>query len=375
MENNIENNMNPFYMEVYRGIEDYAGENGYTIVLSRHFDHSIVKQRQYDGIILSGISTEMENEFINLGIPVVVTDYGGKPLHLPSVGIDIKGGAQKATDREFTSLIVEKLAVHYCSHPAIIGWQIDNELNCETNVFYSEADHAAFRNYLKKKFKTLDALNEAMGTIFWNQTYTSWDELYLTRSNINDSNNPHLSLEEKRFFSESTISFCKLQCDIIRKYAPIGQFITTNGIFGHLDSHEMTDTSLDFITFDSYPNFAFDTGTEPKKPGNLNDRRSSWSLTRTRSISPNFGIMEQQSSGGGWDIKIKQPAPKPGQMRLWTFQSIAHGADFISYFRWRTCWIGTEIYWHGLNDYSNQPNRRLDKVLTIKIFRIILSLY
>ncbi len=89
--------LNPFYMEVYRGIEDYAGENGYTIVLSRHFDYSIVKQRQYDGIILSGVSTEMEREFINLGIPVVVTHYGGKPLNLPSVGIDIKGGAQKAT--------------------------------------------------------------------------------------------------------------------------------------------------------------------------------------------------------------------------------------------------------------------------------------
>jgi beta-galactosidase len=63
---------------------------------------------------------------------------------------------------------------------------------------------------------------------------------------------------------------------------------------------------------------------------------------------------------------MKQPAPKPGQMRLWTFQSVAHGADFISYFRWRTCWIGTEIYWHGLNDYSNEPNRRLKELKTIK---------
>ncbi len=264
--------------------------------------------------------------------------------------------------REFTAAIVERLAAHYCPNPAVIGWQIDNELNCETNVFYSEADHTAFRQYLKKKFKTLDALNEAMGTVFWNQTYTAWDEIHLTRPTVNDSNNPHMSLEEKRFISESTISFCRLQSDIIRKYAPKGQFITTNGIFGHLDSHEMTNEALDFITFDSYPNFAYDTWTNPRQPGNINDRRSSWSLTRTRSISPVFGIMEQQSGPGGWDTRMKQPAPKPGQMRLWTFQSIAHGADFISYFRWRTCWIGTEIYWHGLNDYSNLPNRRLEEL-------------
>lgn len=266
----------------------------------------------------------------------------------------------------FAKRLVDKIAAHYCPHPAIIGWQIDNELNCETNVFYSASDHLAFRTYLKEKFKTLDALNDAMGTVFWNQTYTSWEEIYLTRPTLASSNNPHMVLEEKRFFSKSTIDFCKFQADIIRKYITGSQFITTNGIFGHLDSHEMTNSALDFITYDSYPNFAFDTWTDPKKPGNLNDRRTSWTLTLTRSISPNFGIMEQQSGPGGWDSRMKQPAPKPGQMRLWTFQSVAHGADFISYFRWRTCWIGTEIYWHGLNDYSNEPNRRLRELKMIK---------
>ncbi|MDF2587464.1 MAG: beta-galactosidase [Anaerocolumna sp.] len=268
--------------------------------------------------------------------------------------------------KESTRKIVEELASHYCPSPAVIGWQIDNELNCETDLFYSDSDHNSFREYLKNKYKTLDNLNECMGTTFWNQTYSSWDQIFLTRPTVNNSNNPHLSLEEKRFISYSTIEFCRLQADIIKKYRREDQFITTNGIFGHLDSHEMTDSCLDFITYDSYPNFAYDTWTEPKKPGNLNDRRSSWSLARTRSISPIFGIMEQQSGPGGWDSRMKQPAPKPGQMRLWTYQSLAHGADFISYFRWRTCWIGTEIYWHGLNDYSNGPNRRLNELKQIR---------
>lgn len=268
--------------------------------------------------------------------------------------------------KEFTRRIVDKLADHYCMHPAIIGWQIDNELNCEVNVFYSDTDHAAFRLYMKEKFKTLDALNEAMGTAFWNQTYTSWEEVYLTRPTIHNTNNPHMALEEKRFISQSTISYCKLQADIIRKYLNKDKFITTNGIFGHVNNHEMTDEALDFMTYDSYPDFAFGEGTDPKRAGNMNDRKWAWNLSKVRSISPNFGIMEQQSGPGGWDTRMKQPAPKPGQMRLWTFQSIAHGADFISYFRWRTCWIGTEIYWHGLNDYSNEPNRRLAELKIIR---------
>ncbi len=268
--------------------------------------------------------------------------------------------------RELVARVVDSIAAHYCSHPAVIGWQIDNELNCETDVFYSESDHTAFRAYLQEKFKTLDTLNEAMGTVFWNQTYTSWDEIYLTRLNAQNIGNPHLALEEKRFISYSTILFVKLQAEIIKKYLLPHQFITTNGIFGHLDSHEMTDAALDFITYDSYPNFAFSVEADPNTLTGLNDRKWSWMLTKARSISANFGIMEQQSGPGGWDGKMTQPAPKPGQMRLWTFQSIAHGADYISYFRWRTCWIGTEIYWHGLNDYSNQPNRRLAELNTIR---------
>jgi beta-galactosidase len=262
--------------------------------------------------------------------------------------------------------LVEKIAEHYCPFPAVSGWQIDNELNCEADVFYSESDHAAFRSHLKEKFLTLDALNEAMGTVFWNQTYTSWDEIYLTRPTVHHGTNPHMALEEKRFISRSAIAFCKLQADIIRKHAPAGQFITTNGIFGHLDSHEMTDAALDFIMYDSYPDFAHDLDDGARAQGSLKDRAWARNLSRARSISPNFGIMEQQSGPGGWDIRMRQPMPKPGQMRLWTFQSVAHGADYIGYFRWRTCWVGTEIYWHGLNDYSNQPNRRLAELETIR---------
>jgi beta-galactosidase len=75
--------------------------------------------------------------------------------------------------------------------------------------------------------------------------------------------------------------------------------------------------------------------------------------------------MEQQSGPPGSHSGMEAPAPKPGQMTLWTMQSIAHGADYVSYFRWRTCAMGTEIYWHGILDYSNRDNRRLAEVKDI----------
>jgi beta-galactosidase len=261
--------------------------------------------------------------------------------------------------RRFTQRITENILSHYGQHPNIIGWQIDNEINCETDEFYSESDTVAFREFLKKKYATLDALNKAWGTVFWNQTYTAWAEVFVPRPTINDSTNPHQVFDYIRFVSDSACGYAKLQSDIIRKYKKPGDFITTNGLFPGLDNHRLTAESLDFFFYDSYPNFAYCLGTDPEHSADLNDRKWSRNLSEVRSVSAKFGIMEQQSGPNGWNNRMEAAAPRPGQMTLWALQSIANGADYVSFFRWRTCTMGTEIYWHGILDYSNRDNRRL----------------
>lgn len=264
--------------------------------------------------------------------------------------------------QELTKRIVEKIGEHYASHPYIIGWQIDNELNCEINEFYSESDDAAFKVFLREKYGNIDALNKAWGTVFWNQTYTEFEEIHVPRLTINNFVNPHHRLDYVRFVSDSCRKFCKMQSDILRKYVKPGDFITTNGMFANVDNHEMTDESLDVYTYDSYPNFAYMLCEDPLHSTDLNDRKWSNKLTEVRSICEHFGIMEQQSGANGWNTRMEAPAPKPGQMMLWSMQSIAHGADYVSYFRWRTCTMGTEIYWHGILDYDNRDNRKLAEI-------------
>jgi beta-galactosidase len=267
--------------------------------------------------------------------------------------------------QELSARIVKKVAKHYGKRPCIVGWQIDNEINCEVDEFYSESDTKVFREFLKHKYGTLDALNEAWGTIVWNQTYTSWKEIYVPRTTIHNSTNPHQMLDYYRFISDSTLRFCKMQSDIIRKYKKPEDFITTNGLFGNMDNHKMENESLDVYTYDSYPNFAYCLCEDPKHATDLKDRKWSRNLTEVRSVCPHFGIMEQQSGANGWNTRMEAPAPKPGQVMLWAMQSIAHGADYVSFFRWRTATIGTEIYWHGILDYDNRDNRKLAEIKQI----------
>lgn len=262
---------------------------------------------------------------------------------------------------EKCAIITEQMARHYGQRPCIVGWQLDNEINCETCYFYSEADHIAFRQWLEAKYQTLDALNDAWGTAFWNETYTDWAQVHGPRRTVNGSQNPHMMLDYSRFISFSATRFCRLQTEILRQHIRPGVYITTNGQFENLDNHEFMDQCCDVYTYDSYPSFAFGLGTQ-FDDGKLNDRRWSRNLTETRSICPHFGIMEQQSGANGWYNRMEGPAPRPGQLTLWAMQSVAHGADYVSFFRWRTCRISTEIYWHGILDYDNRENRRLREV-------------
>lgn len=121
------------------------------------------------------------------------------------------------------------------------------------------------------------------------------------------------------------------------------------------------------MSFDSYPAFAVMLRKE--MPEHFRDRIFSMRLSRVRGLSSKFMILEQQAGPGGQSgsalsDKIKdymQQTPKPGQLRLWAWQSIAHGADGLLFFRWRTCPFGAETLWYGLNYYGNQHNRRLDE--------------
>ncbi|MFC5532037.1 beta-galactosidase [Cohnella yongneupensis] len=259
--------------------------------------------------------------------------------------------------------IVTQMAEHYKDHPSVIGWQIDNEFNCHMDVSFAESDHVAFREWCQLKYGSLDELNRAWGTAFWAQTYTDWGQVYLPRPTAT-YHNPSLLLDFYRFTSDTVVDFARVQYDILKAAAP-HQFITHNGLFSNLDNEKLTREALDFMSYDSYPAFALKRKDRPK---HFRDRGMGLSLGRVRGHSEKFLILEQQAGPGGQVGGVLSGpedyllmTPKPGQMRLWAWQSIANGADGVLFFRWRTVPYGSETLWHGLNHYGNQPNWRLDE--------------
>ena len=344
-----------------------SGEFGWTLIEPRegeyHFDlfDAFLDLCREEGVrVIFGTPTATP--------PAWLTERYPECLNALRDGTLLRHGARRHYNynapayRRLCAAVVEQLARRYGPHPAVVGWQIDNELNCETDEFYSEADHAAFRAFVRKKYGTLEALNEAWGTAFWSEIYTEWSQVHAPRPVLNGGCNPHLLLDYSRFVSESCIGFAAMQAEILRKYVKPGDFITTNGLFGNLDNHALAREALDVYTYDSYPNFAFGLDRNLLASTDLNDRKWSRNLAETRSVCPHFGIMEQQSGPGGWINRMEMPAPRPGQLTLWAMQSVAHGADFVSFFRWRTCTFGTEMYWHGILDYDGRDNRRLREV-------------
>ena len=259
------------------------------------------------------------------------------------------------TYRQYSRRITRKMAEHYCNNENVIGWQTDNELGGQTNRCHCENCRRAFGNWLQQRYDSLDEVNQKWGTVFWSHIYNDWSEIP-TPAETGSSPNPGLALDYYRFASNAYVEFQQEQIDILRALCP-DKFITHNLMgfyFDTLDYYELA-APLDFVGYDIYVRmqWTLEQEVDPSSGALAHD-------TMRGLKQQNHWVIEQQSGPGGWEIV--SVAPRPGELRLWAYQSIAHGADGIIFFRWRTALFGTEEYWHGVLDHHGEPGRRYREV-------------
>ena len=254
--------------------------------------------------------------------------------------------------------IVTAMVEHYGHNPQVIGWQVDNELgNSHEDLCHCASCTMAFREWLEKKYGTIDSLNRRWGTDFWSQGYGNFAQVPTPRPTPN-GHSPSLLLDWKRFHSDLVIDFFKLQAAIIRPRV-VNQFVTHNLMgFAEVVNYFDLAAEIDFATQDQYPAGFWEN------PSDYSRYRDAASLDLVAGLKgKSFWVMEQQAGQTGWDIVA--PDPEPGQLALWAAQGIAHGADAVVFYRWRTCTSGTEEFWHGILPHSGIPGRRYRELASL----------
>ena len=255
------------------------------------------------------------------------------------------------TYRFYAERIIRKVVGHFKEHPAVIGYQLDNETHASgtADVHVQEL----FRDHVKKKFKTAAALNQAWGLNYWGQNIADFDELPPRDGILN----PGYKLEWERFEQNIIGGFLAWQAAIVREISRPDQFLYHDFVGGFpsdVDQYE-TAKALNIPAVNIY------MGLQDEMDGEF----IAYCGDINRSLKQgNYLVTETTAQTTGWDSKYQIP-PYPGQLRLAVYANIASGANLIAYWHWHSLHYGQETYWKGVLSHDLEPGRVYGEVTEI----------
>lgn len=258
------------------------------------------------------------------------------------------------TYQKYAKALAARLAERYKDYGNIVAWHISNEYGGEC---YCENCEKAFRVWLKEKYHTIDEVNRAWDTAFWGHTFYDFDDIvvpnHLSEHWGNDRTTfQGISLDYKRFNSESLLNAFRLEYDAIHAITPDIP-ITTNlmGTYQPLD-YQMWGKYMDFISWDNYP-----SNETP-----LEETAMRHDLMRGTKQGKPFALMEQTPSVTNW--LPYNMLKRPGVMRLWSYQAVAHGADTVMFFQMKRSIGACEKYHGAVIDHVGNENTRVFREVT-----------
>jgi beta-galactosidase len=240
--------------------------------------------------------------------------------------------------------LVREMAGRYGSHPALTAWHVSNELGCHNVYDYSDDAAASFREWLRERYTTLDALNVAWGTAFWSQHYSDWSQILPPRLAATHPN-PTQQLDFKRFSSDALREYLRAERDVLHELAPDVPVTTNFMIMGEQKPMDYAAwaADVDFVSNDHY-----------RLPGPQSFDDLSFSANLTSGVaggSPWF-LMEHSTSAVNWQ-PVNVPK-KPGELARDSLTNVAHGADAICFFQWRQSRAGAEKYHSAMVPHAGE---------------------
>nr|AXL05832.1 beta-galactosidase [uncultured bacterium] len=279
-----------------------------------------------------------------------------------ATGQRIGWGARQEVDfthpafRFHAERVIRKVVARYADHPAVIGFQVDNEPGLE--LFHNHGVFQRFVDHLRDKYGDVETLNREWGLVYWSHRLSTWADLWTPDGNAQ----PQYDVAWRAFQARRTTEFIAWQADIVREYARPEQFVTTCISYTRpaVEDDELTD-ALDIASGNPYYDMQ-DTLALP----DTQDVEQKWKTTGVWSLyetadwmfssrqSP-FLVTETNagSIGFAWD---NRPA-YDGQWRQAAWALVSRGARMIEYWHWHTLHFGAETYWGGILPHSGKPGR------------------
>lgn len=245
--------------------------------------------------------------------------------------------------RYYAERIIRQVVARFKDHPAVIGYQIDNETH--PNPSNATHMHVDFVNYLKRKFKSTETLNRLWGFAYWGQLVEDWDQFPPRQGILN----PGYKLEWERFQRQTVTDFLAWQAAIVRRHKRPDQFITHNFVGGVRTDVDQPAIArhLDIAAVNPYH----------AVQDELDGMAISLSGDLCRSLKRrNYLVTETNAQTIGWDSRTQFP-PYDGQLRLSAYSHFASGANMVAYWHWHSLHYGQETYWKGVLSHDLEPNR------------------
>jgi beta-galactosidase len=254
--------------------------------------------------------------------------------------------------------IIRRILEQYAAHPAVIGFQVDNEPGLE--LLHNHGVFQRFVDHLRAEYGDVESLNRAWGLVYWSHRLSTWADLWTPDGNAQ----PQYDVAWRAFQAKQTTEFIAWQAGIAREYAAPEQFVTTCISYTRpaVEDDELTD-ALDVASGNPYYDMQ-DALALPDQHGDQVEQKwktsGVWPLFQTAdwmysSRQAPFLVTETNagSIGAPWD---NRPA-FDGQWRQAAWALVARGARMIEYWHWHTLHFGAETYWGGVLPHSGRPGR------------------
>jgi beta-galactosidase len=266
-----------------------------------------------------------------------ITLWHGSRRHYCPHNPDYRGYAQR---------IARVLAERYKNHPALAMWHVDNEYACHISECFCQHSVAAFREWLKLRYTSLDQLNFAWGTAFWGQAYGDWNEIQPPRRTPAQKN-PTQQLDWTRFSSDSWLVCFEEQKRVFKEITPAIP-VTTNFMSFHrpIDYFKFAQQE-DVVSLDSYP--------DTSQPDWMIHSAMTYDLIRSLKKDSPWILMEQAASLVNW--RQRNAVKRPGVMRLGSLQAVARGANGVMFFQWRQSKFGGEMFHSAMLPHAGTDSR------------------